>query len=333
MAISLHRTTILSFAHSIMTDPDTALIDQIRDASRRLVRNLGFMNDSLAGVGLPPSAIHALLEIEARQGGITAGEIAGLLGLDKSSVSRMLRKLVEAGAVAELPGAADGRVKTLSLTEAGCGTVAAIHAFARRQVSGALERLGPSERRTVREGLDLYADALSAERAPRRLPADITIETGYRSGALARCIEMHARYYAAAAGFGLSFEAIVAAGLGAFCGRLERPQNGLWLAVQDDRIVGTVAVDGEDLGGNIAHLRWFIVDDSSRGSGAGTRLLAAAIAFCERQRFDAIHLWTFHGLHAARHLYEKHGFALVEEWQGRQWGSEVLEQRFVRPGG
>ena len=39
-------------------------------------------------------------------------------------------------------------------------------------------------------------------------------------------------------------------------------------------------------------------------------------------------MWTFEGLGAARHLYEKAGFRLVEEHKGTQWGSEVNEQRF-----
>jgi hypothetical protein len=39
---------------------------------------------------------------------------------------------------------------------------------------------------------------------------------------------------------------------------------------------------------------------------------------------------TFKGLDAARHLYEKHGFSLVHEVPGTQWGTEVIEQEFVR---
>ena len=40
---------------------------------------------------------------------------------------------------------------------------------------------------------------------------------------------------------------------------------------------------------------------------------------------------TFRGLDAARKLYEAYGFALAEEWPGRQWGKQMFEQRFVRP--
>ncbi|MBI1772590.1 MAG: GNAT family N-acetyltransferase, partial [Burkholderiales bacterium] len=80
-----------------------------------------------------------------------------------------------------------------------------------------------------------------------------------------------------------------------------------------------------------AHLRWFIVDDELRGGGIGRRLLKEAISFCEQQQFSEIQLWTFKGLDAARRLYEEAGFVLLEELPGRQWGEEVVEQRFSRP--
>jgi hypothetical protein len=44
-------------------------------------------------------------------------------------------------------------------------------------------------------------------------------------------------------------------------------------------------------------------------------------------------LWTFKGLDAARHLYERKGFRLVQEYEGAQWGVVLTEQRFERQGG
>jgi hypothetical protein len=41
-----------------------------------------------------------------------------------------------------------------------------------------------------------------------------------------------------------------------------------------------------------------------------------------------VYLWTFEGLDAARHLYEKSGFRLALQKRGAQWGAEVNEQRF-----
>lgn len=156
------------------------------------------------------------------------------------------------------------------------------------------------------------------------------ILSGYRPGIIGRVTEMHARYYAEAAGFGLPFEVVVSGGLTEFSGRLDRPMNAIWSVVLDHRIAGSIAVDGEDMGNGLAHLRWFIVDHAARGTGAGKKLLRAALDFVDARGFEACHLWTFSGLLVARHLYETHGFALAEERHGSQWGSEVLEQRFVR---
>jgi DNA-binding MarR family transcriptional regulator/GNAT superfamily N-acetyltransferase len=311
-----------------MASHSPGVIDAVRSASRNLVRELGFMGGDFAGTDLPPSAVHALIEIEA--GGITARDLALRLHLEKSSVSRMLGKLVEGGDVAVEAGA-DGRVKVLSLTDSGRRRVAAIHAFARAQVSDALARLAPGQEQVVVEGLNVYAAALTAQPGAPALPPAVDVVRGYRTGLIARVTQMHAHYYARSSGFGVRFESVVAGGLAAFCERLESPKNAIWAAMQGSEIVGSIAIDGQDLGGGVAHLRWFIVDDGARGTGAGRKLLSAALGFADDQGFAETHLWTFSGLAAARHLYETHGFVLKEERPGTQWGNEVLEQRFVRP--
>ncbi|HTD03682.1 GNAT family N-acetyltransferase [Undibacterium sp.] len=159
----------------------------------------------------------------------------------------------------------------------------------------------------------------------------LEIHCGYLPGAIGRIAEMHALYYSRAVGFGQYFESKVASGLAEFTGRLERPCNGLWLALQDGKIAGSIAIDGEDSGENIAHLRWFILSDQIRGSGFGRKLLSDAIRFCDQQQFTETHLWTFSGLDAARKLYEAEGFSLAQQYTASQWGKEMIEQRFVRP--
>lgn len=58
--------------------PDTPLIQQIRTASRLMVRELGFMSTTLAATHYSPSAVHTLLEVSMR-GEMTcaAGHVAG----------------------------------------------------------------------------------------------------------------------------------------------------------------------------------------------------------------------------------------------------------------
>jgi DNA-binding MarR family transcriptional regulator/RimJ/RimL family protein N-acetyltransferase len=313
-------------------DADLPWVDPIRGASRRIVRELGFMKPTLADTDFAPSSVHALVEIGA-QGSLTAVQLAEALNLEKSSVSRMVRKLIDAGELKESVSGADGRVKLLALTAKGRRTLTAIHKFGRQQVASALAPLSDAQRQAVGQGLATYAQALEAQRSGQvdGLADEIQIHSGYLPGAIGRAVEMHARYYARTAGFGQFFESQVASGFAEFASRLANPRNGLWLAAQSGRIVGTVVIDGEDMGPDAAHLRWFIVDDGVRGAGVGRRLLAEAMAFCDRHGFGTTQLWTFRGLDAARRLYEAAGFVLEEERAGKQWGSEVVEQRFARP--
>jgi len=146
-----------------MLSADLPLIDDIRAASRLMVRELGFMEQTLAATDYPPSAVHTILEI-GTSGPMTSGQLAECLHLEKSSVSRMVRKLIECGELKETSDADDARIKPLSLTPKGRHTLAALHDFGRRQVSTALAQLPEAERKIVRQGLTIYARALAAAR-------------------------------------------------------------------------------------------------------------------------------------------------------------------------
>ncbi len=307
-------------------------IDAIRTASRIMVRELGFMQPTLAATHYSASAVHALLEIDGHAN-MTSAQLVQLLGIEKSSVSRMLAKLIAAGELNEAADSNDARVKLLCQTEQGRTTVAHIHAFGQTQVKSAFVHLNPSQQQAVAQGLSAYAHALKAHRLNAADPqphSPVTVVTGYQPGMVGRITEMHAVFYAAHSGFGQFFESQVASGVAEFAGRLHEPCNRVWLAMRHGRIVGSLVIDGQDLGDNTAHLRWFILDDGCRGSGVGRQLMREAMEFCDIRGFKEVHLWTFKGLHAARKLYESFGFTLVHEEPGSQWGSKVTEQQFVR---
>ena len=156
------------------------------------------------------------------------------------------------------------------------------------------------------------------------------LQLGYRPGCIGRIAELHATFYARAVGFGAPFEAKVAIELSEFCLGYQAERDGLWLALEGGVIHGSVVIDGSHYAQGGAHLRWFITSDASRGQGVGARLLEAAMGFCKAHDYRRVHLWTFDELHAARHLYEKHGFRLKSTQRGAQWGKDVNEQMFTR---
>lgn len=309
----------------------TEQVKAVRADSRRMVRELGFLDQSLAATTLSPSMVHALIEIDQTPG-TTAAELADVLLLDRSTVSRMLRKLSEAGEIRDDAPAADRRQKALILTDTGKRTVAAIHDYGTNQVHTAFTYLPASQREAVAQGLHLYADALQRARSQDPVPdhaGEIEISTQLKPGDLGQIVALHAREYEKIAGFGIEFEALVAGDMADFITR-NHPESRIWIArAPEGTVLGSIAIDLHS-GPDDTHLRWFLLSSAARGTGLGRRLLNAAIEYADTQEVRTTILWTFKGLDTARAMYEKHGFTLTHEQAGERWGSTVIEQQFQR---
>ncbi|KAF8860622.1 hypothetical protein BDZ45DRAFT_800564 [Acephala macrosclerotiorum] len=250
------------------------IIPELRHYSRQLVREWGFMSTTVAGTSYSAGAVHALMEISLNEG-IMSAELCAPLNIDKSGVSRVVKKLVEAGEVEEefdggAAGKGDGRIKRLVLSAKGRETVAGVNVYGDQQVANALARLPPnSSQTTILEGIRAYASALRSSRldTPPTPPletqrpilesgkdAQITIVSGYRSGVTARTIEMQMSFYGPHSpfGFGVAFESKLAALLADLAPRLDGIKNQVWCAVETladgkEKVVGAVWIDGEDL--------------------------------------------------------------------------------------
>ena len=157
---------------------------------------------------------------------------------------------------------------------------------------------------------------------------DFIAVTGYQPGIIGRIAELHALYYSRKWNFSHFFEAKVATELSNFINRYNKAQDCIWSLVIDGTIEGSITIDSSSEESNVAHLRWFIVSDKTIGTGAGNHLMSKAIEFCNLLSFNNVYLWTFQGLEPAKHLYQKFGFKLVEEFNGSQWGRTVMEQRY-----
>ena len=72
----------------------------------------------------------------------------------------------------------------------------------------------------------------------------VDIRIGYVPGCIGRIAALHASWYSANAGFGVTFESKVARELGEFCERCVDGRDGLWLATRGGTIEGSIAIDG-----------------------------------------------------------------------------------------
>jgi GNAT superfamily N-acetyltransferase len=151
----------------------------------------------------------------------------------------------------------------------------------------------------------------------------------FAPGTVGEVVRAHAAYYGLCWDFDARFEAQVSRELGEFVREFDVARDGFWRAECDGEFAGGVAVDGSRSGEGEARLRWFIVPESFHGKGIGSRLFDTAMDFCRERGFHTVYLWTFAGLDAARALYERGGFRLVEETEGDGWGPVITEQKFV----
>ncbi|AGA30646.1 MarR family winged helix-turn-helix transcriptional regulator [Singulisphaera acidiphila] len=139
--------------------PEELPVEELRDVSRKLVRELGFMRPTLGDTGLGASAVHAVLEI-GRTPGIQARDLADLLRLDKSNTSRQVAKLEAAGLVRRESASGDARSFHLYLTDSGQFLRGDIDRVVTDQVSRALSKLASADRQELIRCLTLYVEAL-----------------------------------------------------------------------------------------------------------------------------------------------------------------------------
>lgn len=91
----------------------------------------------------------------------------------------------------------------------------------------------------------------------------------------------------------------------------QRGDGNFWVALDGDRVVGTIAL--LDIGEHRVALRKMFVHSDYRGGelGVARNLLAAALTWCRARAVSRIYLGTTAKFLAAHRFYEKNGFTEV----------------------
>ena len=145
-----------------------------------------------------------------------------------------------------------------------------------------------------------------------------------RPGDLGWVVESHGRLYAEEYGWGEDFEALVA-GIAADFARQHDPQRErCWIAEIDGENVGSVFVVKKSE--TEAKLRLLLVTPRARGLGLGQRLVEECIQFSRQAGYRKLVLWTNSVLTAARHIYAKTGFRLVESEPNLEFGRDLVSE-------
>jgi DNA-binding MarR family transcriptional regulator len=143
-----------------MDDTDESIL---REQLRSLVRHLGLLEKSDAeSGGVTLTQCHALVEI-GRRGSMNLNELAEVLGVDKSTMSRTINRLVDGGLATRALGDGDRRYVVIRLTESGRRFFEDTETGMADYYENVLARIPAQKRAQVLESLSLLNAALSAE--------------------------------------------------------------------------------------------------------------------------------------------------------------------------
>lgn len=301
-----------------MMDRHEQDVAALRGFNRVYTTQLGLLDAHLDQSPFTLSEARILYEL-ANRSDPTAAEIARALRLDPAQMSRTISRFVNRDLVATRDDPSHGRHQLLSLTEQGRTAFAALEGNTRRAVGALLDGLSPFRRAAMLSAARTITRIFEEEAASR--PA----LRGLKPGDLGLVTARQAILYTEEYGWNGDYEALVARILADFHQSFDPARDAAWIAEMDGRMVGSIfLVHGDEP--DVGKLRLLYVERDARGSGVGKMLVAACVDRARAVGYKRLDLWTNSILSAARAIYQRAGFVLVDETPHHSFGQNLIGQ-------
>ena len=149
-------------------------IESLREASRKLVRELGMLELDQSTTHETPAHWHTLIEV-SRNPGMTISKVGQGLLLSPSKISRLITRLSRDGLLEMRTGSQDKREKSLYLTDAGALSLKKIDTFSESKIKGAFAFLKDAEVDHIIKSIHLYGSALEKSRVMKESVKILTL--------------------------------------------------------------------------------------------------------------------------------------------------------------
>ena len=298
-----------------------ARVEAIRRFNRLFTRRIGVLREGLLHSSYSLTEARVLFELANREK-LSASELVRELGLDPGYMSRTLGGLERQGLVEKVRSETDGRRRILSLTAEGEEAFKVLDSRSREEVSEMLGGLSEEEQRRLLEAMrtieGIFEKGLKF--------SEPFVLRPHEPGDMGWVVHRHGVLYAGEYGWDERFEALVARIVADFIDGFDPKKERCWIAEMGGERVGCVfVVKASD---TVAKLRLLLVEPEARGVGLGSRLVEECIRFARNRGYEKLTLWTNSVLDAARHIYEEHGFVLVEEEEHHSFGHDLVGQNW-----
>jgi len=301
----------------------------LRRFNRFYTREIGVLNERL----LRPfslSEARVLYEL-AQSTQATATDVRSALRLDAGYLSRILGGFERRGLIRRTRSTTDGRQSHLRVTARGRKAFSSLDARSRREISTILHRLRPGQQQRLLHATQAIQELLGAPfetPTPPTPPAPPTPYTlrRHQPGDMGWVVHRHGVLYAEEYGWDERCEALAARVVADFVEHFNPARERCWIAEREGESVGCVFLMEHRDNPEVARLRLLLVEPSARGLGIGHRLVGECTRFGEQAGYRKITLWTNSVLHAARRIYERAGYRLVQEEPHHSFGRDLVGQ-------
>jgi len=293
----------------------------VRRFNRFYTRQIGVLTDGYLQSPFSLTEVRVLYELAHREK-TTATELAKELGLDAGYLSRILRGFKKRGLIDRRPSKDDGRQSHVRLTAQGRKVFARLDALARNQIGALLSGLSASEQDRLVKAMGAIEGLLGGRPEPK---APYLLRPS-GAGDLGWVVHRHGALYAEEYGWNEQFGALVASIVAKFIRHHDPKQERCWIAELDGEAVGSVFCVARSK--TVAQLRLLLVEPRARGLGIGSRLVDECIRFARAAGYRKVMLWTNNVLDAARRIYERAGFRLVQEEPHHSFGHDLVGQNW-----
>jgi DNA-binding MarR family transcriptional regulator/GNAT superfamily N-acetyltransferase len=315
----LGKYLVVSGSRSVTGSEFQQRIEAVRRFNRFYTRQIGVLNEGLLKSPFPVTEARVIYEL-AHHESVTATQLADELGLDAGYLSRILRGFRQRGLVHKKSSQVDARQNDLSLSEVGLLEFAKLNAASRNEIGAMLADLSEIEQGQLVEAMQVIEGVLAA--GPENSVPYLL--RPHQPGDMGWVVYRHGLIYSQEYGWDEQFEALVADIVAKFIQQFDPKRERCWIAEKDGENVGSVFLVRHPEREAVAKLRLMLVEARARGLGIGTRLVKECVRFARRVGYRTVTLWTNSVLLAARHIYAKEGFTLVESEPHHSFGHDLV---------
>lgn len=254
-------------------------------------------------------------------GGVSPSVLAEHLQLDLGYVSRVVSGLKDRGLVLGEATPVDRRRQLVSLTPKGRKAFRLLDEKSSVQVRALLAHLSEDGQERLLASTTQIQELLG-EKKDRTVVLRAPV-----SGDFGWVVQRHGAVYRQEFGWDETFEALVARIVADYIEIGDAQRQSAWIAEVGGQRVGCVFCMKKEE--DLAQLRILLVEPSARGLGVGSRLVKECIQFARLAGYKQMMLWTNDVLLAARRIYERAGFRLVEEEGHHSFGHDLVGQNWL----